>query len=266
MKKITYFSADPHEIFLQAEYFNEACKVLGPEKSQKPYLIIPIATCGSFSLELYLKCLLSIQSPKNEFPAIHNLHTLYSDVEPQHKKIIEFFFQAISQTDSMVLHERVLRQSPLSIEEEIDLILQDNDSAFEGFRYAFGMQNAKMPTVYSTHSIRMSVRALILSTLKPDWNKPLDFNQGFIIPAGPELEQLLKQLVPTDPAILLEFPCPKCKAPNRIQFQFIAHTPLGNGFRPCPHDRALPCKACGGLLVVAEVVAAIEKVRNRKVL
>jgi HEPN domain-containing protein len=73
---------DPKLIFLNAEAFLEVCKVIveARKRGNTKMLNLALATNASFSLEMYLKCLLVLEEGRT--PRGHDLHSLFHALSP----------------------------------------------------------------------------------------------------------------------------------------------------------------------------------------
>lgn len=263
-----YVSAEPHEIFVQAEYFQQATQLLAKTSREKNAgLVIPASTCGSFALELFIKCLLAIQNPKNEFPAIHSLSTLYSKLNEEDKTLIEFFFSHISKGESLVIHQRALRAKPLTPGEEVAEILRDNDEAFEGYRYAFGFRNDKLPETHAIRAIREAVRQRILA-LFPAWKDLPVIKPGYIKAYSREQAKEVLDITQERRGASIAFDClhDGCNAEIKVKFDFIKGLPRVPGVQNCPPEKIVICSKCGSAIDLSEVVSGLEAVYQKKLI
>jgi hypothetical protein len=82
---------DPREIFVQAEEFHNACRLLGRFAVFHGRNVgMPSSLCSAFPLELYLKCLLAIEG--KTIPTIHNLEKLFNRISPLNQERIRSYF------------------------------------------------------------------------------------------------------------------------------------------------------------------------------
>lgn len=152
-------SADPKAMFSTAEVFRAGSGVLS---RHMPDLMFPMVMCASFSLELYLKSLVLLESGAAERG--HNLETLFSKVSPDSQHAIRANYEKKrAEQDAMFAAAKV----PPLPKTDFDFVLHASAEAFENFRYAYeGI--VKDQTGWLAGPIGESVRKRIME-LRPEW-------------------------------------------------------------------------------------------------
>ncbi len=82
---------DPRRIFRIAEWFNLASNTLKERISEMRGVAVPSVVLGAFSLELYLKCLIAIETGKPP-PTGHNLRWLFDRLSGSTQSKIKQYF------------------------------------------------------------------------------------------------------------------------------------------------------------------------------
>jgi hypothetical protein len=155
-------SADPKAMFSTAEVFRFGSGILS---RHMPDLMFPMVMCASFSLELYLKSLVLLESGTAERG--HNLETLFSKISPASQGAIRKNYEKKrSVQDAMLAASNV----PPLPKADFDFVLHASAEAFENFRYAYeGI--VKDQTGWLAGPIGECVRERIIE-LHPDWARP----------------------------------------------------------------------------------------------
>jgi len=155
----TDMSADPKTRFSTAEVFRAGSGILS---RHMPALMFPMVMCASFSLELYLKSLVLLESGEAERG--HNLETLFSKVSPESQRAIrENYEKKRTEQNAMFAASKV----PPLPKTDFDFILHASAEAFENFRYAYeGI--VKDQTGWLAGPIGECVRERIMA-LHPEW-------------------------------------------------------------------------------------------------
>lgn len=167
---------DPFKIFRQAQAFELASFRLsrafkaGDDAMRAPYI-----TTSAFSLELFLKCLLTIRR-KTDFGHIHNLHILYGKLDDEDaKRIIELYEENVASHPVMqnIFKAEKLNLVP-TLKWGITDVLDRIKLAFPDWRYSHELVENKM--VYAgAQPISDAVKSMIL-TIKPAWPKEREPN------------------------------------------------------------------------------------------
>lgn len=122
---------------------------------------------SALSLELYLKCLLSIE--KGDYDFEHELVKLFNAISPARQlRIKELFVEEFNRIPHLVYLRQVATDKK---EYEFDRILERANHAFVEWRYAF--EGLESGVQYNGQPVRNAVRRVILE-IKPDWIKILE--------------------------------------------------------------------------------------------
>jgi HEPN domain-containing protein len=78
---------EPKAIFQQADWFNEAARVLYLASNTRPNLFFPNTVVAAFALELYLKCLHVIR--ERPIPHTHDLKALFDRLHADDRQAIQ---------------------------------------------------------------------------------------------------------------------------------------------------------------------------------
>jgi hypothetical protein len=167
---------DPQKIFRHAADFEFATLYLADyiikkleSASPRTPVLVPDASRivnSSLSLELYLKCLLSLE--KGDYTRGHEIVKLFNDLSIDRRtRIKELFAEEFNRIPHLVY----LRQQAKDKKKyEIEQILQQANNTFVEWRYAFeGLKNVE----YTGQPVRNAVKRVILE-IKPDWMKILE--------------------------------------------------------------------------------------------
>jgi hypothetical protein len=136
-------SIDPHSIFLQAENFHQASKLIShtmrtsPPDDWHPELIIPDVVISAFACELYFKCMLTIEK-KSDPPRIHHLDRLFTMLSADLQQKIERRWDAYVENSKMI--GVLLADTELNLTREafwLVTVLWQARKAFEEWRYVF---------------------------------------------------------------------------------------------------------------------------------
>jgi HEPN domain-containing protein len=153
-------AVDPKDVFKTAEVFRASSAILN--NHGMPQCMFPMVICSAFSLELYLKALILVESGK---PAKgHDLKDLFSKTTPESQKIIRASYETHkTKLDAMFAAVKGV-PAPKT---DFDFVLHASAKAFEHFRYAFeGL--VKDQEGWMAGPICDGVRARIVE-LQPDW-------------------------------------------------------------------------------------------------
>ena len=100
---------DPRRIFRIAEWFNLAGNTLKEHISEMRGVAVPSVVLGAFSLELYLKCLIAIETGKPP-PTGHNLRWLFDRLSGNTQSKIKQYFD--NPTDQHEINWRETLKNP----------------------------------------------------------------------------------------------------------------------------------------------------------
>jgi HEPN domain-containing protein len=150
-------------VFLNAEAFLEVSKVAldASNKGNTKILNLALATTTSFALEIYLKCLLLLET--GNAPRDHDLYNLFhslksatqSELTKDHEKFVK-----LNPAFKARLTEEGL---PLDLEE----LLKRGRNAFVDFRYAY--EHDPVRSDFALNGLTKCVREQILK-IQPDWD------------------------------------------------------------------------------------------------
>lgn len=137
MKKPTKPKIDPLKIYMNAERYRIADRVLRIEGHKDPNLMIAIGAphmvLSAFASELYLKCLLCLET--GNVPQTHNLKALFRDLKPETKAKIEHLWNAHA-PELEELWLTMERTTGNTIPRDLSALLDMSGKAFTELRYA----------------------------------------------------------------------------------------------------------------------------------
>jgi hypothetical protein len=136
---------DPHRIFLQAENFHQASKLINhvmresPAGDWHPELLVPDIVVTAFACEIYLKCLIAIDRKTNP-PYWHELDRLYGKLSQDLKSNLQRKWeQYLSTSKQRQRIESGTKEMPQSLARAIKY----HADHFEDFRYIYEMSDPK---------------------------------------------------------------------------------------------------------------------------
>ncbi len=121
-------------IFFQADAFNIAASRLAEPGRPIIPLLIPQVVTSSLSSELYLKCLIRMET--DEVPREHDLAKLFDELQGETKQAIENTWNAETAKQSAVLDEIDRRAGKPVTPRTLTDALAKEGSAFVNWRYA----------------------------------------------------------------------------------------------------------------------------------
>lgn len=140
MRKSPKVQHDCFKIFQHAYHFHESDhrlrNTVPPDRpDQIPLVVHPAMVLSAFASELYLKCLLRLETGK--VPQTHNLKALFRDLSPALRKQLEELWEAGMPERQKVLDE--IRKLPHGEELRTDLqyALDVGADAFRELRYFY---------------------------------------------------------------------------------------------------------------------------------
>jgi hypothetical protein len=170
--------ADPtHAIFIQAESYYQAAHVLFVHACQNighhPQLFFPMTVCQAFSLELFMKALLTQEGKPSVFG--HDLEKLFSEFSTESKAYVKAYSQPgiIEMQRAMMLmmqhHQKTTGQTETMPTCDFEYMLASSSKAFEAFRYVHeaSPQNPNPGLNWVAKPILHAVRERIIA-LRPD--------------------------------------------------------------------------------------------------
>jgi HEPN domain-containing protein len=161
---------DPKLIFVEAEQFHEASRLLGRFATlHARHVGHPSIICSAYALELYLKCLIVISGKKP--PTIHNLKKLFKIVRPEDQAEIREYFRTKEpeMTRFFVSANRDAGWEMMPPKPDFDQQLKASADAFYLMRYIYeDKKKPDHPIGYFAYPIEDGARAAILR-LRPEW-------------------------------------------------------------------------------------------------
>ena len=169
-------SHDPRQIFLNAERFGISAVILRKVAPRVQAAFLPSAVLKAFSLELYFKCLIAIETGKPP-PTGHNLRWLFDRLNGSTKTKIKHYFDNPAEQEELDWREKN-KNPPAHFPEEalvapytFDNILDKSAKAFSQLRYIFERGLYKPGPIWSAGYIVTCARRVIVET-HPEWDKP----------------------------------------------------------------------------------------------
>jgi len=167
---------DPANIFLVADQFRVTDKLLHMilrgeltyGKEPVPYEVsVPMVTCAAFAFELYLKCLISMETGAAP-PNTHELDKLFARLHADTQKAIRDYFDANSVSTIAFIKgefERARKPAPTI---DFDYVLSVSRRAFPIARYIYEGLPAEQGWV--AEMIMEGARSVIIKRF-PHWEK-----------------------------------------------------------------------------------------------
>jgi HEPN domain-containing protein len=158
---------EPRHIFATAERFLDASNVLleaSHTKNLHQGLAVPQTVCSAFCLELYLKCIITIETKST--PRGHDLVDLYSMLSNTSKQEIISYFDknsAINKENYLAFCKHVGKE-PENFDFNFALTLSKR--AFEDIRYIHEQKEGQ--SGWCAQPIRDGAKKVI-QRLQPDW-------------------------------------------------------------------------------------------------
>lgn len=154
-------------ILKSADAFEEASvlalKHATQDQNQTFYLALVYVVNASFAVELYLKCLLAVES--GQIPETHNLKDLFNQVSRESRAKIKKRHNKLAPDHSVLSGFR----ERLGIKIDLDSLLEDGQDVFKHFRYLFeGVRSRTKPIGFGLELFGRIVRNRILD-LRPEW-------------------------------------------------------------------------------------------------
>ena len=151
---------DPKQIFLNADNFCEAAKMLNAATPENPSVIAPACAVAALATELLLKSLITDEG-LNVVPHSHDLKRLYGLIELATKIEIEAQWDELMKLPEMA--ER-LEKNP-SHKLELGACLTASKDAFEHYRHIY---EPLRHVAFTVGSLPHLLRHIIL-TMHPEW-------------------------------------------------------------------------------------------------
>ena len=167
---------DPIAIFRTADAYYQGGLVLGAKIPKSGFYVLPYAVLGALTLELYLKCLIALETGKNP-PRGHNLEKLFNNLSKDGRKKIRLCYDNPQHPKEIEWREK-LKNPPANVPEDIkqtlifnfDDDLRRSSRAFERFRYAY---ETSVPgdelIAWQANYIIYCTRLHIIQNHRPEW-------------------------------------------------------------------------------------------------
>jgi hypothetical protein len=166
----------PSSIFVVAEQFRHASKVLNLtsagvltwHRERVPFdLQTPMVTCSAFALELYLKCLIAMETAEKP-PEIHELDKLFKRLDQSTQAEIRRHFDATGASTTAFIKEAFEQHGMAAPAIDFDYVLQASRRAFPLARYIYEGMPGEQGWV--AEMILEGARAAILERF-PRWER-----------------------------------------------------------------------------------------------
>jgi hypothetical protein len=157
-------SADPRLIFQSAEAFLNVCRILDAEikKRGNPHILpLTMAVNSALALELFLKCLRTIES--GGFFKGHEFDEQYFDLQESTRNEIQRRHDKAESSDPFFANMRAN-----GFKTDLDSLLKMGKHTFVHFRYAFENNPAAKTTVWGLDTFMLDIRDIILEK-RPEW-------------------------------------------------------------------------------------------------
>ncbi len=155
-------SGDPYLIFQSAEAFLNVCRTLQAtvEKGNKYVLEMVMAVNSALALELFLKCLRTIES--GSFEKGHEFDQQYRDLSLSAREELRARHKRAESSDFFA------DMRAKKYKTDLDSLLSMGRGTFVHFRYAFEENPAAEKTTWALDGFMMDVRDMILER-HPEW-------------------------------------------------------------------------------------------------
>jgi HEPN domain-containing protein len=158
---------DPSEIFVQADCFCKALEILcevNPNDTQAIVIIgEPGMVLGTLTIELFLKCLVSIES--GDVPGIHNLRELFGELSlPTRNRIQQGWDEiAAHRAEQWNLLEKRLG---IAMARDLPSALAAGCDPYRQVRYSYEANTERLQ--YYIHDLPQLLGKIVLE-IKPEW-------------------------------------------------------------------------------------------------
>ncbi len=166
---------DFSSIFWNASNFENASMILDRENARvfmstkgpvRSHYQVPTVVCRAFSIELYLKCLIGIET--GNVPRGHELAELYLLLSEQSRKAIKDKFDSLILANPGLMAMKKFfandKSSPVNISLDIEDVLKVVNRVFETWRYSY---EGKGGSSYGLGELSRAIRETIIA-LNPD--------------------------------------------------------------------------------------------------
>jgi hypothetical protein len=171
--------ADAKKILHSAEIFRLATRILATQiEGGHPSFLAPYGVNAAFTLELYLKCLLTLE--RGSPPRGHNLLQLFNKVRPANQARIRVYYDNAPEKSRQL---RQAMQAVTGLPSDFDSDLKASQRAFELMRYHWE-GTWELGTGWSAGDITESVRHVIFE-IRPDWAREVSRAEKVVLDAQP---------------------------------------------------------------------------------
>lgn len=132
-KKSKVVKYDYNSIFQYAELFRKATDLLVQTINGGEMLVIPWVVNSAFTIELYLKCLITIEN--GVYREEHNLYKLFDVLSRDSRKIIALKYDELVSSDPT--SSAMNKQFNGTLKLDVASVLKDMAKAFTKYRYGF---------------------------------------------------------------------------------------------------------------------------------
>ena len=160
-------AVDPLAIFQHAEAFIGAIDQLHRTSTRERFAVLglPVAVLSTFVSEIYLKCLICLETGKGAHG--HYLHDLFLCLSPTTQKILEAKWNAIMMERTEVL-DRLDRQMSKPVPRDLRSNLKEGNKAFPQLRYIYeGGEDFR----FLLGDLPIALRQTVMH-VKPVWFQP----------------------------------------------------------------------------------------------
>jgi hypothetical protein len=177
---------DPANIFIVADQFRHASKILNLTISgdmifqgqRAPFDVrVPMATCSAFALELYLKCLIAMETGKKP-PEIHELDKLFTKLHNITQANIRRRFDAMSTSTIEFIKNAFASEGKAAPKIDFDYVMKASRRAFPVIRYIYEGMPGEQGWV--AEMILEAARAVILERF-PNWENARQANPTIVL-------------------------------------------------------------------------------------
>jgi HEPN domain-containing protein len=128
---------DPGDIFVVAEQFRNGSKLLNLGQSGFPFDVrMAMMSCAAFALELYLKCLIAMETGKAP-PAMHDLQKLFDRLHVSTQTKIRRYFDDNSSLVKEFVEAQIAKHGVKAPIVDFDYVLTASREAFQLARYIY---------------------------------------------------------------------------------------------------------------------------------
>jgi hypothetical protein len=150
--------------------------------SRRPDMHEPALTCQAFSLELYLKCLITMHAGTT--PRHHNIAKLFEQCSPKHQEMMRTFYLGYfaSEPAELAVQRRMKQEFPgIPDPRDLPAVLVAASTGYEKLRYNYEPPSGD-PGYFQGQLLRAARQAVF--TLQPDWSRIGTIKEQIAPPPG----------------------------------------------------------------------------------